>query len=80
MRLRVLEGGRLEIAVRDWGCGIPDVEKAMEPMFTTGGADRSGMGFTIMESFTDRLKVRSAAGRGTTVTMLRTIKQRAERK
>lgn len=80
MRLRILEGGRLEIVIRDWGAGIPDVKLAMEPMFTTGGADRSGMGFTIMESFTDKLKVRYVSGRGTTVTMLRSIKPRVGRR
>jgi len=63
--------------VRDWGRGIEDVEKAMEPMFTTGGAERSGMGFTIMESFMEKLRVRSAPGRGTTVTMLRSIRRKA---
>ena len=56
--------------------GIPDVEKARKPLFTTGGADRSGMGFTIMESFMDNLKVRSQAGKGTTVTMRRRISRR----
>lgn len=80
MRLRILDGGKLEIVIRDWGAGIPDVEKAMEPMFTTGGADRSGMGFTIMESFTDKLRVKSTSGRGTTVTMVRAVKPRAGRR
>lgn len=80
MRLRIQDGGRLEIVIRDWGTGIPDVEKAMEPMFTTGGADRSGMGFTIMESFTDKLRVKSAPGRGTTVTMVRSVKPKAGRR
>ena len=80
MRLRIVEGNKLEIVVRDWGRGIEDVKKAMEPMFTTGGEDRSGMGFTIMESFTDRLKVKSSPGKGTTVTMLRSIKPRAGRR
>ena len=55
---------------------IEDVARAREPLFTTGGAERSGMGFTIMESFTDKLRVRSAPGRGTTVTMVRAIKPR----
>ena len=73
MRLRILEGDGLEISVRDWGRGIDNVEKAMEPLYTTGGEERSGMGFTIMGSFTDRLKVRSAPGRGTTVTMQKFI-------
>lgn len=74
MRLRILSGGRLEIVVKDWGCGIEDVARAREPLFTTGGEERSGMGFTIMESFTDKLRVRSAPGRGTTVTMVRAIR------
>ena len=79
LRLRVLEGDVLEIMVRDRGCGIPDVEKAMEPMFTTGGEERSGMGFTIMGSFMDGLRVRSAPGKGTTVTMSKRIAVRARR-
>ncbi len=73
LRCRVLEGDRLEIVVRDWGRGIEDVDKARTPLFTTGGEDRSGMGFTIMESFMDNLKVRSRPGEGTTVVMTRTI-------
>ena len=71
-------GRVLEIVVKDWGRGIEDVKRAREPLFTTGGAERSGMGFTIMESFMDKLRVRSSPGRGTTVTMLRTIKQRRD--
>lgn len=78
LRLRIMQGGRLEIVVKDWGRGIEDVKRAREPLFTTGGAERSGMGFTIMESFMDKLRVRSSPGRGTTVTMLRTIKQRRD--
>ena len=73
MRLRILEGNVLEIMVRDRGCGIPDVKKAMEPMFSTGGEERSGMGFTIMGSFMDGLRVRSGVGKGTTVTMSKRI-------
>ena len=76
MRLRIMSGGRLEIVVKDAGRGIEDVAKARQPMFTTGGEERSGMGFTIMESFMDKLRVRSSPGRGTTVTMLRAIKPR----
>ena len=76
LRLRIMKGGRLEIVVKDWGRGIEDVARAREPLFTTGGAERSGMGFTIMESFTDKLRVRSAPGRGSTVTMVRAIKPR----
>ncbi len=77
MRLRILDGNVLQITVRDRGRGIPDVKKAMEPMFSTGGEERSGMGFTIMGSFMDGLKVRSAVDRGTTVTMSKRIQVKA---
>ena len=77
MRLRIVDGDTLEISVKDTGRGIEDVAKAREPLYTTGGEERSGMGFTIMESFMDRLSVRSRSGRGTTVTMRRTISRRA---
>ena len=73
MRARILEGDVLEITIRDWGRGIPDVDKARQPLYTTGGEERSGMGFTIMESFMDRLTVRSQEGKGTRVTMRRRI-------
>ena len=76
LRLRILPGNLLEIRIRDWGVGISDVERAREPMFTTGGADRSGMGFTIMESFMDTLRVKSTPGKGTTVTMRRRVSRR----
>ena len=79
LRLRIMKGGRLEIVVKDWGRGIEDVARAREPLFTTGGAERSGMGFTIMESFMDSLKVRSVAGRGTTVVMKKKIAPRIKR-
>ena len=80
MRLKILEGDGLEISIRDWGRGIENVDKAMEPLYTTGGEDRSGMGFTIMGSFMDKLRVRSTPGKGTTVTMRRTIAARTTRK
>ena len=76
IKARILEEDKLEIVVSDRGRGIPNLEQAMEPLFTTGGEERSGMGFTIMESFTDKLKVRSAPNRGTTVTMVRRIRRR----
>lgn len=79
MRLRILEGNVLELMVRDRGVGIPDVKKAMEPMFSTGGEERSGMGFTIMGSFMDGLRVRSAPGKGTTVTMSKKISVKVRR-
>ena len=73
MRMRILDGNTVEITVRDWGCGIEDVERAMTPLYTSGGEERSGMGFTIMSSFTDRLRVSSTPGRGTVVTMRKLI-------
>ena len=76
IKARILEDSVLEISVRDWGRGIPDVEKARQPLYTTGGEERSGMGFTIMESFMDRLTVRSQEGKGTRVTMRRRIQPR----
>ena len=79
VKLRIREGHVLEIVVKDWGVGIADVEQARTPLFTTGNEERSGMGFTIMESFMDTLKVRSAPGKGTTVTMARKISRRAGR-
>ena len=76
MKVRIFEDNTAEITVRDFGRGIEDVQRARLPMFTTGGDDRSGMGFTIMESFTDSLKVRSKPGRGTSVTMKVRISRR----
>lgn len=77
MRLRLYEQGVMEIQIKDSGVGIPDVDKARTPLFTTGGEERSGMGFTIMESFMDGLKVRSQPGKGTAVTMRKRIARRA---
>ncbi len=76
LKAKILEDGTLDLTIKDRGCGIADVEKAREPMFTTGGAERSGMGFTIMESFMNYMKVTSAPGRGTTVRMKRKIIRR----
>ena len=80
LKLRVCPGNILELTVKDKGRGIPDVEKARQPMFTTGGEERSGMGFTIMESFMDQLQVRSVPGRGTTVTMKKKLAPRLKTK
>ena len=74
--MKLLKGGILEITVRDWGRGIADVEEARRPLFTTGGSERSGMGFTIMESFMDKLVVRSTPGKGTSVQMRKRIAPR----
>jgi stage II sporulation protein AB (anti-sigma F factor) len=76
MKLRLKEGNTLEIVVRDWGVGIPDVERARQPLYTTGSEERSGMGFTIMESFMDTVKVRSQPGKGTVVTLKKRVSRR----
>lgn len=70
---KLYDTGEIQITVRDKGCGIEDVQQARQPMFTTGDAGRSGMGFTIMESFMDKLKIRSRQGIGTQVTMTKQI-------
>ncbi|MCQ2443243.1 MAG: anti-sigma F factor [Oscillospiraceae bacterium] len=80
LRLRLFADNTLEIAVRDWGVGIADVEQARQPMYTTGGSERSGMGFTIMESFTDQCRVKSGSGKGTTIVMRKKISMRTARK
>lgn len=77
LKAKICEGNVLEVTIKDAGKGISDVEKARQPMYTTGGEERSGMGFTIMESFMDALTVRSNPGRGTTVTMQKKIASRA---
>ena len=76
LKLRLFEDSLLEITVQDWGVGIADVAQARTPLFTTGNEERSGMGFTIMESFMDTLRVRSTPGKGTTDTMRRRIARR----
>ena len=76
VKARVCPGNMLEITVKDYGKGIPDIDKAREPMFTTGGEERSGMGFTIMESFMDKLTLRSVPGKGTSVTMKKKLAAR----
>lgn len=76
LRCRVLKDNILDIVVKDKGVGIPDIEQARRPMYTTGGSDRSGMGFTIMESFMTNLEILSAPGKGTTVHMRRKLQRR----
>lgn len=68
------ENGLVRITVTDRGVGIPDVEKAMEPLYTTGNPDeRAGLGFAVMQSFMDKVKVSSTPGRGTRVTMAKRL-------
>ena len=72
LTVSILDGRCVKIEVKDKGCGIPDVKTARQPLYTTDAAgERSGIGFTVMESFTDSLRVTSKPGKGTTVTMLR---------
>lgn len=80
LRAVIREERVLEIQIRDSGCGIPDVALAKEPLYTTGGEERSGMGFTIMESFMDGMSVRSKPGRGTTVVLRKKILPRTGRR
>lgn len=72
----ILPNHSISVKIRDKGCGIANVEKAMEPLYTTVGGERAGLGFAVMENFTDGLKVRSSVGKGTTVTMVKKISMR----
>ena len=76
VRCRILKDNVLDVVVKDKGIGIADIEQAKRPMFTTGGTDRSGMGFTIMESFMTSFELTSVPGKGTTVHMRRKIQRR----
>lgn len=78
LTVKLYDNGCVWVRVRDKGCGIPDVEQAMEPLYTTGGEERSGLGFSVMQSFTDKLRVRSVPGKGTTVTMEKYIALRVK--
>lgn len=70
---KIFENGKIMIKIRDKGCGIDDIDKAMEPLFTTGGEERAGLGFAVMQSFMDKVKVQSKPSRGTTITMEKNI-------
>ena len=76
LRCRILKDNVLDIVIKDKGVGIPDIEQARRPAYTTGGAERSGMGFTIMESFMTSFDVTSAPGKGTTVHMRRKLQRK----
>lgn len=74
MTAAIYEGGTVRITVSDRGLGIPDIEKAMEPLFTTGDPEeRAGLGFAVMESFMDRVRVSSLPGKGTRVTLTKRL-------
>ena len=68
--------GTVQVKVRDRGCGIPDIEKAMEPLFTTGGEERAGLGFAVMQSFCDSVRVLSKPQKGTTVTLTKRFERK----
>lgn len=72
----ICEGNILKVKIRDTGCGIENIERAMEPLYTTVGGERAGLGFAVMQSFMDSIKVRSKAGKGTSVTMTKRISRR----
>ena len=74
--VRIFEGGLIEIKVRDYGCGIKDIKKAMEPLYTTVGGERAGLGFAVMQSFMDKVAVSSTPGKGTCVTMSKQLSLR----
>ena len=75
--VRLCEGGIVRIDIRDKGCGIEDVKQARQPLYTTDAAnERSGMGFTVMESFCDKVRVSSKCGKGTTVTLYKRLQRK----
>ena len=69
----IFEGGVLKVKIRDTGCGIENIDLALQPLFTTVGGERAGLGFAVMQSFMDSVKVTSKVGKGTTVTMKKKI-------
>ena len=73
---KIFSNGKILIKIKDKGCGIDNIEQAMEPLFTTGGSERSGLGFAVMQSFMDKIKVNSKLGKGTTVTLEKFIIRR----
>ena len=72
----LLENNVIRIKIRDTGCGIENIEKAMEPLYTTVGGERAGLGFAVMQSFMDSVRVRSSVGKGTSIVMTKKISRR----
>lgn len=72
----VFENGTVRVKIKDKGVGIADIEKAMQPLYSSLGGERAGLGFAVMESFTDKIRVSSKEGRGTTVTLIKKISGR----
>lgn len=75
---KIMEDDTVTVRIRDKGCGIPDIEKAMEPLYTTGGEERAGLGFAVMQSFCDGVRVSSQPGRGTTVTLTKRFTRKSD--
>lgn len=76
INVRLYEGRKISIKIRDKGCGIENIPQAMEPLFTTAGDERAGLGFAVMQSFMEKVRVRSTPNHGTTVTLTKTINRR----
>lgn len=76
--VEIYSGNVVKIRIKDKGCGIADVSEAMEPLFTTVGGERAGLGFAVMQSFTDHISVRSAVGKGTSVTLTKKLELRVK--
>ena len=74
--VKILSDNRVVIKIRDKGCGIENIEKAMEPLYTTGGSERAGLGFAVMQSFVDKVRVISNINKGTTVTLYKKIESK----
>lgn len=72
----IYENRIFKVKIKDRGCGIQNVKQAMEPLFTTLGGERAGLGFAVMESFCDKIRVNSKVGKGTTVTLEKVFKGR----
>lgn len=75
----VYENGTVKVKIKDKGVGIPDIEMAMTPLFSSLGGERAGLGFAVMESFTDKIRVSSKEGKGTTVTLIKIIHGRTDK-
>lgn len=75
--VKIFEDNKITVTVKDKGCGIENIERAMEPMYSSVGGERAGLGFTVMQSFTDRLRVKSQVGFGTTVIMEKRLSKKS---
>lgn len=76
MGVQIFDDGIIKIKIRDKGCGIEDIKKAMEPLYTTAGDERAGLGFAVMQSFMDKVRVTSTVSKGTTVTFTKKLSEK----